>query len=168
MELGKGPGCEGGVAVPMTTSGQRSRSPWEDRFKTPTYEGLRDLNNKQIAAVFDAARARLSAIPDVTESLAWLGIPWRWSMEYRSPSDPSRAWAVLVLQPAKPTISIPLPAPVLSRIPLTKLPRSIRDGLKAATPIAGVFWPTWECASKTQVDEVAQVLDMKRAIMAGG
>jgi hypothetical protein len=152
----------------MSTSGTRTRSPWEDRFRTPTYEGLRDLNNKQLAAVFDAARARLVGVPEATESLAWLGIPWRWSMEYRCPLDPTRAWAVLILQPAKPTISIPLPVPVLARVPLTKLPRPIRDGLKAAIPIAGVLWPTWECASKTQIEEIGQILDMKRNIMSGG
>ncbi len=150
----------------MSTTGARTRTPWEDRFRTPTYELLRDLSNKQVAGVFDAARTRLLAIPDVRCTLCWLGIPWRWSLEFRSPLDPARAWAVLVMQPNKPEIAVPLPASVLAKIPLSKLPRPIRDGLKASISIAGVFWPSWECEGKTQVDEVLQVLEMKRGIMA--
>ncbi len=145
----------------------RSRTVWEDRFRTPTFEQLRDLSNKQIAGVFDAARAKLRVVPEVRESVAWLGLPWRWCLEYRLNLDPQRAWAVLVMQPNKPGIAIPLPAPVLSKVPLAKLPRSVREGLRAASSIAGVFWPCWECLGKTQVDEVMQVLEMKRGIMGG-
>lgn len=152
----------------MSMSGVRARTAWEDRFKTPTYDQLRDLSNKQVGGVFDAARARLLAIPDIKESLVWLGVPWRWSLEYRSPLDPARAWAALVLQPNKPEIAVPLPAPVLGKIPLAKLPRPIRDGLRASTAIAGVFWPSWECTSKAQVEEVGAVLEMKRTIVSAG
>lgn len=152
----------------MSMSGGRARTAWEDRFKTPTYEQLRDLSNKQVSGVFDAARARLAGIPEVKETLAWLGVPWRWSLEFRSPLDPARAWAVLVLQPNKPEVAIPLPVPVLGKIPLGKLPRSIRDGLKASAPIAGVYWPCWECLTKAQVEDVSTVLEYKRSIMAAG
>ncbi|GMV24983.1 MAG: hypothetical protein AMXMBFR58_10140 [Phycisphaerae bacterium] len=150
----------------MSTSGPRTRNAWEDRFRTPTFETLRDLSNKQVGAVFETARQRLLALGDVTETLAWLGIPWRWSLEYRSPLDPSRAWVVLVLQPNKPEIVVPLPAAVLTRLPLAKLPRTIREGLRAVSPIAGVYWPGWECQTKTQVDEVMQVIELKRSIFS--
>lgn len=150
----------------MSTSGQRTRSAWEDRFRTPTYEDLRDQCNKQVAGVFDTARTRLGAIPGVRESLTWLGIPWRWSLEYRLALDPARAWSVLVLQPNRPIIAVPIPSPVLARIQVARLPRSIREGLRAAPPVAGVFWPAWECTSKTLVDEVANVLDLKRSVVA--
>ncbi|MCC6427906.1 MAG: hypothetical protein IT435_13935 [Phycisphaerales bacterium] len=150
----------------MSTAGSRSRTVWEDRFRTPTFDHLRELSNKQIAGVVDAARGKLLAIPDIKESIAWLGLPWRWSLEYRLPLDPDRAWAVLVMQPNKPAIAIPLPAGVLSRMTLSKLPRAIRDGLRATPSVAGIYWPCWECPGKTQVDEVMQVVEIKRGILA--
>jgi hypothetical protein len=149
----------------MSSTAARGRSAWDDRFRTPSFEEVRDLSGKQAAGLIDAARARLLETGDLREELSWHGLPWRWSLSYRHAMDTERSWAILVLQPNKPAVSVPLTSDVLSRMPITKLPRAVRDGLRGSCQVNGVYWPRWEFTARSQIDEIFTVLDHKRNLL---
>ena len=151
----------------MPTSTVKPRNAWEDRFRTPEVAELLALHPQNVSAVIDYARERLSSVPGVTEVLAWQGLPWRWTLVYRHEGEgPEAAWSYLSLQPSKPSICIPLTSELLQRLPLRKLSKSIRDGLRHSTEVAGTHWPQWELLSKSVLDDAWTIISMKTELLA--
>ncbi len=136
------------------------RPVWEDRFAKPTADALRTSIDPVHADLFDLARTRLAALPGAAEDLVWHGIPWRWTFVYRQgPEAACSAIAYLVPKPDRPLIAIPIPHQVLSSVRLKKSSRLIREGLSQAKVVAGVYWPQWELASKSLLDEVVSLIE---------
>lgn len=132
-----------------------SRTPWEDRFRTPTATDLRSALAPQFLATFDHARARIAHIPGAVESIRWRGV-WKWTFEYVCASEPTaEAFAFLVPDPAKPRLCISVSDACLTGLDQRKLPKGVREVLAAAPAVDGVRWVTWDVASKSGVDEIA-------------
>ncbi len=146
----------------MAGQAVRSRLPWEDKFREPPLEALlTHYTTKQLAGVVDAARGRLLAHPGVTESLAWQGVPWRWTLVYRCEIDAARAWAYIIPDPARPQIAIPMSVPAVRALPLRRLKKAIRDGIAHARFVAGVYWPCWELTTRGALDDIIDVVQRK-------
>lgn len=130
------------------------RSPWEDRFRTPTADELCAAATKHAASLLTAARTQLRSSPDVEESLSWQGLPWRWTLVYRTPRDNGRAWAYLVPDPSKPLIALPLTVEAVAALPMNRLKKHVKDGVTQARMVDRVYWPTWEITSMGQLSEI--------------
>ena len=135
------------------------RCPWEDRFRTPAVEELREGLGGDHTPLFDHVRERLRT-QGLDESLAWNGVPWRWSLVYRADAA---TIAYLVPQPGKPMIALVLPAAQLASLPVRKMSRTVRDGIIFSARVGGMHWPTWEITSKTLADEVVGLLRSRAA-----
>jgi len=141
-----------------------ARSPWEDRFQTPSTQALLDAMHKPLLALLEQARAALLALPGVAESVGWQGVPWRWSFAYRVEGDPTRALAFLVPQPSRPQLAVPLTDEMIAALPIRKLAKPVRDAFVFSPKISGVCWPCWELSAKTQVDELMSVVQVKHGM----
>jgi len=139
---------------------QKRRTAWEDRFRTPTIDDLREHYNKQLAGLMETARSLLLSLPGVVEELSWQGLPWRWTLTYRfqQGSADSRPGLYLVPDPLRPKISMPLPDTVVQSLPLHRLKRHVRDGVLQGRKVNGVLWATWDVTSKTQVGEILEIV----------
>jgi len=144
--------------MPMSTT----RSAWENKFREPSVNELFEhYSNKQVAAVAEAARARLTEFANVKESIQWLGMPWRWTLVYNCDFDTTRAWAYLVLDPAKVQLCLPITTAMVQTLPLRRLKKNIRDGIVYSKVVAGTYWPTWEVPSKTSLDDLIDLAARK-------
>jgi hypothetical protein len=132
----------------------KARSPWEDRYRTPTAPELAEALGKQNEQLLLAAKERLLALESIQERVVWRGIPWRWTLAYELDADPSRALAFLIPQPARPQLSIPMPGEFVGQLPLKRLSKVIRDAIVFSANVAGVHWPTWELTNKTFIEEL--------------
>jgi hypothetical protein len=141
----------------------KARLAWEDRFRAPTWEELRNASNRQMASLLEHAREKLVRLPNVRERLAWHGIPWRWSLAFSVPCDPDRPVAFLVPQPNHPRLAVPLPAEVLAQINLPRYSKPVREAILHAPQVAGVRWPAWELLNRNQF---AELLDLIHARLA--
>lgn len=150
----------------MSSSVTKAKPAWEDRYASPTIEQLRADFGKQIGALVDHARERLRAMPGLAESLSWQGVSWRWSLTYRHESDAARPWAILILQPTRPRLAVPLRSEMLASLPAKKLSKGVRDGIIHSPVVAGVRWPQWEFNSKTQLDEILGIVELKCSLTA--
>ncbi|MEO1128465.1 MAG: hypothetical protein AAFX05_02020 [Planctomycetota bacterium] len=146
----------------MTTSVRRP-IPWEDKFNEPSIDEVRSHYAKPERDLFDAARSRILEFPKVEESFGWLGLPWRWCFSYTLPGDPTRAWAYLVPDPASPRVAMPFTEDMLKAMPVHRFKRHLKDGLAAAVEVGGIFWATFEITSKSQLDDVMDVVKRKHA-----
>ncbi|MCC6661632.1 MAG: DUF3788 family protein [Phycisphaerales bacterium] len=143
----------------MTRRFTEQRCPWEDRFRTPGLDELREGVGKTHQSLFDYGRELLLA-QALEEALAWHGVPWRWSLVYRAAGTPT---AYLIPQPGKPMISILLTAEQVAAVPPRKHTRTVRDGITYSARVGGTHWPTWEITSKPLADEVIGLLRVRQA-----
>lgn len=141
-----------------------TRNPWEDRFASPTPELLIASLDGPAAELLASLRRTLRADHDCIESLAWMGLPWRWTLSYRLPgARPDHdAAAHLVANPAAPTAVFRLSHEAFSDLPFRKLSRYVRDGLAQAKLVAGVSWPEWTVQSAANVSDLADLFRLLR------
>lgn len=150
----------------MGYSPKRTRLAWEDRFRTPSVADLREHYNKQLGNLLDAAREELRSSPGVSEELSWQGLPWRWTIIYRSAGAGGRPFAYLVPDPVRPKLAIPLSGELVASLPLNRLKKHVRDGVQQARNVAGVLWATWELSSKTQLAEILELAELKAKLVS--
>lgn len=140
-----------------------NRLPWNDRFSKPEVDQLSAHYDGSACALFDSARKNVSQSESVEERLAWQGLPWRWTLVFEHPSDPTRAFAYLVPDPATPKISVPLTPEMIQRLPLKRMKKTIRDGIETGNRINSVIWACWDIGSENQLDEILDIVNCKLA-----
>jgi hypothetical protein len=148
----------------------RPRTPWEDRFSTPTEEALlADVAPPGGAGVREVIE-RLGALTGLERSVAWQGVPWRWTIVFRRAGEeasltPPPAFAYVIPHPVAPGVCVPLPAAVAAGLPMKKLKKGIKDVLAHAPVVDGVHWASWELAGDGAVDaaDVVEIAERKHA-----
>jgi hypothetical protein len=150
------------------------RSAWHDKFSTPSAAELRNAVPKPAVDLLDALREELRGYPELDEAVVWQGVPWRWTLVYRSraqtqPAAPGPvlgvAWAYLIPDPLKPQVCIPLTRRQLDLLPLKKFKKPVRDGLIFARQVNGTFWPTWELSTAAPVEELIEFARAKQKLL---
>jgi hypothetical protein len=142
----------------------RGKHVWEDRFRSPTWAELAAVFPRAQASLIEQARERLLSVPLVRERLAWHGIPWRWSLSYTTETDGPSPVAFLIPQPGKPRLAVPLPAELISVVPLRKLSKPVREAIVYAPQVAGVRWANWELTGQGVLDEVLALVEQKMTV----
>jgi hypothetical protein len=139
----------------------KAKAAWEDRFSTPLIDGLCAGLSKPHRTLLEHASTSLLALPGMTKAVSWLGVPWRWTICFRSKhvAVPD-AVAYLVPQPSKPLICVPVPERVVTSFDL-KTSRTLRDGIAFAPLVGGAYWSQWELVTKSQIDEVVDLVRMR-------
>jgi hypothetical protein len=155
-EGGRQTGGEGYLYVGSRTA-TRAKPAWEDRFNVPTQETLRAGLSKPHGTLLDHALDSLLEISGVSCTIAWRGVPWRWTLCFRARSVATEGIAYLVPQPGKPLLSVPLPEALVRKLPV-KTSRTIRDAIAFAPLVAGEYWAHWELGTKSQIDEVIEIV----------
>jgi hypothetical protein len=143
------------------------RTAWNNRFERPfsadfLLAQLLDETRRELAA---AARSALLQLEGVTESVEWLGVPWRWTLVYRSESDAERPLAYLVPEPARPQLAIPMTVPMIRSLPARRLKKFVRDAIVFSRAVADVHWPTWELTARPQLDDVLDLVARKHRFL---
>jgi len=139
----------------------KAKPPWEDKFRQPSLDELLEQYNKQQSTLFENAREHLLAMDSVKELLDWHGLPWRWSLAYSVNAPKLASVAFLVPNPTVPTVGLPMSVTFVQSLPMRKLKKPIREGLTAAKLIGESYWSSWELTSKTQLEEVSDLLKRK-------
>ncbi len=136
----------------------KSRTCWEDRYRTPTVRELCDALSRQHAHLIDLGREKMLALGGVTESIEWRGIPWRWTLAFNVEST---ALAYLVPQPARPRLALPLPEEIVQALPLRRATKAVRDAITFAPRVGGILWPAWDLQSRPQIEELCGLIRRK-------
>lgn len=140
----------------MPESVQRRPHPWFDQFRTPAEKTLLAGQDEIQTELFSRLRAALAA--DLTETLAWRGIPWRWSFAYTSIDGDTPA-AFLIPEPGKPQLAVPLPIAFVDTLKVRRLSKPVRDGILLAKPVSGILWAEWDLTSQTLVDDLTGLVN---------
>lgn len=144
----------------------KPRISWEDRFAAPSAAELLASLAKQHASLVQLARDGLEELGEVSESIVWHGVPWRWTFAFATEGELERPWAYLVPQPGRPLLAMPLSGETISGLPMRKLSKGVRDGLTLAALVGGVYWPQWVLASRAQVGELVGIARQRSRALA--
>lgn len=145
----------------VSVASHKQRLAWEDRFREPSLDELREHYNKQLTQLLDSIREYLLGFSEVSERIEWQGLPWRWTLTYSNSIDSGRAWAYVVPQPPHPVLAVPLTSEMVRAMPVRRLKKHVRDGLTTSKKVGEVHWATWEISSKSQLEEVLDVVKRK-------
>ncbi|MBL0927772.1 MAG: hypothetical protein IBJ11_08985 [Phycisphaerales bacterium] len=149
----------------MGYAAKKTRPAWEDRFARPSADLLLEDCGKTKGKLLETAVERLRGMERVEEQLSWQGLPWRWTLTFTAPSDPTRAFAYVVPDPEKPKIALPLTTEMIAAMPLRRLTKYVRDGVEGARWVGSVAWATWEIESKGQLDEILDLVRRKHQFL---
>lgn len=142
---------------------------WSDKFHAPTVSQLRDGYPKPLAPVFDAAREQLLALEGVSETVAWHGVPWRWTLVYRCAGEDraavTRAFAYIVPDPSKLQVCVPLGREIVAELPMRRFKKNIRDTIVHARSVAGVSWPSWDAPTRAALDDILDLVQRKHRLI---
>lgn len=171
----------------MPSSALKSRIPWDDRWATPTLAQLLDPLKAQHRRTFDNLMEYIQSLPGVEREIIWYGPAWKWTIHYTLPAtaaglpgttpngspapvadakSKSKAKAeegerqtlcYLVPRVESPMISIPLSDDTIGHLPLARLSKFIRDGIKLAKCAVAIHWATW---SPSTLGETALIVDL--------
>jgi len=151
----------------MSTSNEQQRQhqhpqriAWVDRFKTPSVEQLRNDLPKQAAQFFDAMREGLRTFEGVSESFAWQGENWNWTLQYHI-NDREEPIAVLVPSPTDLQLAMPLDRQFIDTLPWTRLKRSVREGLELAREPYETRWAVWTLQFPNLIDDLLNIVSRR-------
>jgi hypothetical protein len=156
--------------VQMNTSTRLNpaeRLPWADRFSKPAVDQLLSHYDAPNAQLFETARESLSESEGVQERVAWQGLPWRWTLVFEHPSDPTRAFVYLVPDPQSLKISVPLTQEMVQGLPLRRMKKHIRDGIETGNQVNSVIWACWEVQTENQLEEILEIICRKHSFIEG-
>lgn len=149
--------------TPGTRLSRSGRLPWTDQFSEPEIPQLLNHLDRQTKLLLETAREMVAGRAGVDEQLAWHGLPWRWTLVYLHPEDPTRALAYLVPDPQAPKISVPLTPEMVQKLPLKRMKKLVRDGIELGNQINTVIWACWDITSEAQLEEILDIVQRKHA-----
>lgn len=143
--------------MPDSTDEQHARIAWHDRFNTPTVEQLRADLPETAAELFDRFRDGMHKFEGVTESFAWFGDSWHWTIQYHL-QDRDEPLAVLVPSPDDLELAMPLDRTFIESLPMTRLKRTVREGLDLAREPYDTRWAVWSLQFPNLIDDLLNIV----------
>lgn len=133
-----------------------TRSPWEDRFATPTVEQLQSQYEGPAATLMKAALVDLEQATASPAALEWLGLSWKWTLVYRVPGETEPS-AYLVPTPDWPSIALPVPQPIAEDVVTRRGSKYLREVLVHSTLVGETRWAQWSIQGKAQLADVVRL-----------
>jgi len=142
------------------------RLPWRDEFNQPTPKQLRSALPTGTVELFDCAQRTLRNLAGVHEDVAWYGPSWCWALEYRTEQQ-GEPLAILIPSPDDLQLAMPLDRPFIESLPMSRMRRSVRDGLDLAQEPFDTNWGVWSIGHPTILDDLGDLLRRRMTHLTG-
>ncbi|MEX0653401.1 MAG: hypothetical protein WD534_12330 [Phycisphaeraceae bacterium] len=147
----------------------KPRLAWEDRWTQPTLDQLLAPLRDQTREIFQAMMEQVEQIEGAQQQLIWYGPAWRWTIEYRIPVGEEMTNLIyLVPNPETPVVSIPLPEHIVDQLPVKRLNKYVRDGIRSAKCAVELHWAVWSPNARTEVEHLGDLLRRKHKLLTSG
>lgn len=145
---------------------------WADRWNEPTAEALMAELNEPATIHMPKLLSNVEGeVPSLKQRVIWHGTSWRWTLEYSAESIITTAGGegrevlfYFVPNPEEPLVCVPLRPEVLEHLPIRRLNRYIRDGIKSAKWAVDIRWGKWIVTANTEVEHMTDLLKRKAKI----
>jgi hypothetical protein len=111
----------------------------------------------------------LTPLHGVQRSILWYGPAWKWTIHFTLPPQNRKGakasqqsaepdtLCYLVPRVESPMVCVPLSDAVIEKLPMARLSRMIRDGIKMAKCALAIHWACWNPSNQ---GEVAHIVDL--------
>ncbi len=156
---------QGGARMPPP------RLPWQDRWNQPTVEQLLAPFKSETDQPLTRLVSKLDALDHAERAITWYGPAWRWTMHY-SVADPdgvadadANTLAYLVPNNKTPAVSVPLHPDLIGQLPLKRMTKYVREGIRIAKCAVEIHWATWTPTNDSDADALADLLKHKHKLL---
>jgi len=152
----------------MTTTVYDVNSPWEDRWAMPELDQLLKPIEEQRRKVVDILIKQIGEYPGVHQTLIWHGTAWKWTLQfslYGEDGELIDTLAYLVPNPESPVLCVPLKPQTVEKLPLKRLNRYIRDGIRVAKRAVEIYWAVWNPTAVTETEHLMDLIKRRHKIM---
>jgi hypothetical protein len=147
-----------------------AQSPWYNRWENPTEAQLMAPYGEPIDTLLPKLfNLAAEQVPGLERQLLWHGTSWRWSFHYTAPTrDGGRdTLFYFVPNPLEHVIAIPMFPDMLQHVPVRRLNKYVRDGIRGAKWAVTTRWGMWTPSNNPEVDHLADLIKRKGKIMMG-
>jgi hypothetical protein len=159
---------------------------WQNRWHEPTVQDLLTPLKSHHRRVFEKIQEQLSDLQPLREAIVWYGTGWNWTIEYHPQSTNGKGRATrarnghgnghanghgqalcyLVPRIENPLVCVPLSDPAIEQLPLRRLSKLIRDGIKAAKYAVETHWATWSPNNQSEAEQLIDLIRRKHKLDA--
>lgn len=144
------------------------RLPWEDRWAQPTVKQLIEPQKDQQKKILPELIERVMGFEGVSQHLVWHGTAWKWTLEFDL-SDQSGAnlgpLVYLVPNPAGPIFCMPLNGETVEQLPIKRLNKYVREGIREAKCAVEIHWCIWTPSAQTEVEHLTDLIKRVHKIL---
>ena len=141
---------------------------WEDRWSTPSLDQLLEPFQEDQRDLANSLIERIRLYDGVTECYKWYGTAWKWTVQFDVQDQKGKhldTLTFLVPDPACPLVCIPLTEPALNQLPMRRLSKFIREGIRGAKRAVEVYWAYWQPSNQTEIDGLLDLAKRKHKIL---
>lgn len=150
------------------TIAPRYRDAWQDRWAKPTLEDLLGPHKVQSRKVLQNLMDHVQALPGVRQNIIWYGEAWKWTLQYTLHDTKGRqidTLCYLVPRLEQPIVSVPLSDAVIDKLPIRRLPKLVRDGIRSAKFAVSTHWANWTPSLLGDANNIFELLKRKHKLV---
>lgn len=157
----------------MSRTVATNRLAWSDRWSQPDLPQLLDPLKTHHRRVADALLDQLGSLEGVERSIIWYGPAWKWTIHYNFTERPAKGikqpepstLCYLVPKIESPMVCVPLSDEVIASLPMTRLSRFIRDGIRMAKCAVAIHWACWTPTSQGDVVQIVELIKRRHKMV---
>ena len=154
------------MATPTTPP---TRSAWQERWKQPTLEQLLELLKPHQRRNFEVLMAFMNESPHLKRDITWYGTMWKWTIHYQYADGRGQEAQFLYLVPnvEQPLVVLPMTAAFIESVPLRRLSKFVREGIRSAKCAVDLHWATWTPGPESEANQLVDLLRRKLKFLEG-
>ena len=138
--------------------------PWQDRWAEPSIEQLIEPlaphHLKPVTSFLDL----VIQYDAVDKSVVWFGPGWQWTIQY-AVNDPEgqliEPLCYVIPNYEVPLLCVPVTDRTYDRLPIRRLPKLIRTGLRSAKRAVNTHWAVWNLTVSSELEQFMELLKRK-------
>ena len=154
----------------MNKAALTKRPAWEDRWTEPTAEQLLEMLKEPVRKAVQWLIEETHQLSGVEQRVRWFGTAWKWTIELTftdAEGNDLGVLAYIVPSPETPVISIPLQRDVVDELPMRRLNKYIREGIRSAKCAVELHWAVWTPTSRSDAEHLYDLVKRKHRMRRG-
>lgn len=146
------------------------RSVWEDRWSEPTADQLLETLKEHHRKPIEWLMEQVHTLDGIEQQLRWYGKAWKWTIELTfrdADGNDLGVLAYIVPNPETPVVSVPLQHETYNELPMRRLNKYIREGVRSAKCAVELYWAGWTPTSKSDAEHLFDLIKRKHRMRRG-
>ncbi|WP_432797396.1 hypothetical protein [Poriferisphaera sp. WC338] len=157
----------------MSATSANTRLAWEDHWVKPNFKTLMSVYDPAgKKKVLDQLIKNFTEFEGIRREIIWYGAAWKWAEQYTLVNEKGNdveVMAYFVPNPETPVICVPLRDEIIASLPIKRLNKFIREGIRSATNKCAVevHWAMWSPSASTEVEHLTDLYKRKYKFLTG-